>query len=133
MLQKMLVIAIAGAAGALCRFGLSAAVQRVEARYFGHPVGSAWGTAACNALGCLLFGLLFYIAESRSGFSPLLRAAMLVGFLGAFTTFSTFAFESTRLLQRGEWPLAMLNIVGQNALGLVMVLAGIGLARWWLA
>ncbi len=116
-------VTAAGGAGALGRFALARAVQR----YAG--IGFPWGTLAVNAAGCLLFGMAWAVAEERALASPALRAAVLVGFLGAFTTFSTFAFETVQLLRDAAWTAAAVNVAAQNALGFAFVLAGMRLGR----
>jgi CrcB protein len=103
---------------------LSVGVQRL-ANGFLFP----FGTFSVNLLGCFLIGLLAGLAEYRGLFTPELRALLLVGFLGGFTTFSTFGFESVQLIRDGEFMLAGLNVVGQVILGLVGVWLGFVLAR----
>ncbi len=122
-MQKLALIGLAGAAGALCRYGLAAAVQRLAGASF--PLG----TFVVNVAGCLAFGLLAGLFEGRVQVSAETRFALLTGFLGAFTTFSTYAFESSALLRDGEWLSAALNIGGQVALGLAAVVLGLNLAR----
>ncbi|MEX0776150.1 MAG: fluoride efflux transporter CrcB [Phycisphaeraceae bacterium] len=124
MFQKLLWIAVAGAAGTLARYGLAGLVHR-------WPGSSEfpWGTLVVNAAGCLLFGVVWGLAEYRHVISDDLRPIILIGFMGAFTTFSTFAFETTHMLQGAQWGYAAANIVAQNVLGVIMVLAGFALAR----
>ena len=83
-----------------------------------------------NALGCFLFGLTWALAEDRLLISGETRLIILVGFMGAFTTFSTFAFETDQLLRDSEWLLAVGNIGVQTTLGLLAVSLGITLGRW---
>jgi CrcB protein len=87
------------------------------------------GTLAVNLIGCLLFGLVWGWLEPRLGFSAQTRTVLLTGFLGAFTTFSTFAFETATLLQGGQTAAAALNVTLQTVLGVALVLAGLALAR----
>ncbi len=121
--QNLILLAFAGGAGALCRFGLAGLVQRLAGERF--PLG----TLVVNLVGCLLFGFVWGWLESRVGFSPQTRAIVLTGFLGAFTTFSTFAFETANLLQGGQIAAAVINITVQTALGVVLVFAGLALAQ----
>lgn len=101
-------IAAGGAAGACCRFLLSSWInQRVSGDF-------PWGTFAANTLGSVLFGVLFVLVFSLTTLREPLRLLLLVGFLGAFTTFSTFAFETVRLAQEGHWWLVAANVVGSN-------------------
>ncbi|MDT8437209.1 MAG: fluoride efflux transporter CrcB [Gemmatimonadota bacterium] len=114
-------IALAGAAGAVARYGLSGWVQSLS------PGSFPWGTLAVNVLGCFLLGFALRVLQ-LSALSPAVRGAVTVGFLGAFTTFSTFSFEAVGLLQEGRWTRAAAYVGGSVALGLAAVLAGLWLA-----
>jgi len=122
-LQNLLLMAGAGALGALCRYGLSGAVQRLAGDRF--PAG----TLVVNLLGCLLFGLVWGWLENRAGFGPQTRLVVLTGFLGALTTFSTYAFETAALLQGGQLAGALVNVAVQTVLGVLLVLAGMAAAQ----
>lgn len=115
---------LAGGLGSLLRYGMAGWVQ--ERAGSGFP----WGTLGVNALGCLAIGLLATLAEERSAMSPELRMALLVGFLGGFTTFSTFGLETWRLLAGAEVAAAAANVALSVSLGLAAVVAGVQLARW---
>lgn len=122
---KLLVLAAAGALGTLARFGLSMFVQRQADSTF------PYGTLGVNMLGCLLFGVLWGLGEHRAFLSHETRALVLVGFMGAFTTFSSFVFDSYRLgFLEGAWGLAALNVSAQNLFGFAAVALGVVLARW---
>lgn len=116
-------IAIGGALGALARYGLSGAVYQVAGSRL------PWGTLAANLVGCFLLGVLTELAVATGRLPPDLRAAVGIGFLGSFTTFSTFAFETWREVERGDWLAAtgnlLLNLVG----GLLLVFLGIAAVR----
>ncbi|MFN0054590.1 MAG: fluoride efflux transporter CrcB [Planctomycetales bacterium] len=128
MPQQLLLLAIAGAAGTLARYGLSELVSSLLGRKF------PWSTLAVNLLGSLLFGLVWTLATQRELISPRAGLVILTGFMGAFTTFSTFAFESSQLLQAGMWGAVMANMAAQNLLGILAVVAGSWLAKLdWLA
>jgi CrcB protein len=88
------------------------------------------GTLVVNALGCFLFGLVWALAEERLVIRPELRFILLVGFMGAFTTFSTFAFETGNFLRDSQWGLALANVAAQNVLGLACLFAGLAASRW---
>ena len=103
MLQ-ILAIAGGGALGALGRFAVSAGVYRLLGRDF------PWGTLAVNVLGSFLMGLLYVLFLDRIAASPELRSAILIGFLGGFTTFSTFSMESVLLVEQGLFGRAFLNM-----------------------
>lgn len=116
-------LALAGVLGTFARYGLARTVQAAFGGAF--PLG----TLVVNVLGSFLFGLIFVLAEERAWFSPETRTALLVGFLGAFTTFSTFAFDTAGFVAGQQWGMAALNLVAQNALGLLGFFAGTWLAR----
>ncbi|REK09850.1 MAG: CrcB family protein [Planctomycetota bacterium] len=121
--QKLLLIALAGAAGTLARFGVAGVVQRLHSTEF------PWGTFAANAAGCFLFGIVWSLAEERLIISGTTRAIVLIGFMGAFTTFSTFAFETGQMLDDAQWLPAAGNLLLHNVTGIALVLVGIALGR----
>ncbi|ESQ14971.1 MAG: camphor resistance protein CrcB [Thiohalocapsa sp. PB-PSB1] len=122
MLQ-ILAIAGGGAVGAVTRFLVSTGVYRLLGREF------PWGTLAVNVLGSFVMGLLFMLLLERSLMAAELRAAILVGFLGSFTTFSTFSLETLTLVEQGEALRALLNVGISVLLCLVACWAGIIAAR----
>lgn len=103
-LTQLAAIAAGGALGSVARFALSTGVYRLLGRDF------PWGTLAVNVCGSLLMGALFVLFLERSLVSGEWRAAILVGFLGAFTTFSTFSLETLVLVEQGEAVRALLSI-----------------------
>lgn len=123
MWQKYALIALAGAAGTLARYGLSGLVQRLGGIAF------PWGTWTVNLVGCFAFGVIWSLAEDRVLISGETRFIVLTGFMGAFTTFSTFAFETAEMLHEGSWLLAAGNVLGQNLLGIAGVLLGLAVSR----
>lgn len=123
MAQKLLWLMLAGAAGTLARYGLSGWVQRWTGAAY------PWGTLAVNALGCFLFGLVWSWADLRLEVGPQARLVVLVGFMGAFTTFSTFAFETSQMLRDAQWLVAGVNLAAQNFGGLLMVMLGMAAGR----
>jgi fluoride exporter len=114
----MILIAVGGALGSVCRYGLSLAVQRLSSPTF------PYGTFVVNVVGCLLFGMIVGAARHRLALGPAERAFLLVGILGGFTTFSTFAYETFALVQNGELVRAFLNAAGQLLGGLTALWAG---------
>ncbi|MFW5792100.1 MAG: fluoride efflux transporter CrcB [Desulfohalobiaceae bacterium] len=122
-MTNLLWIAMAGAAGTLSRYGLSRAVQNAAG------AGFPYGTMVVNIAGCLFFGLVWGFFEQRLPLSDETRFIILTGFLGAFTTFSTFMFETSALIRDSQWLPALLNIAGQTLLGLACVFLGLTLAR----
>ena len=122
-MQKVLLIGLAGLVGTVGRYGLSGVI----ARRFGETFPA--GTLVVNIVGCFLAGLLFYLVQERNLVKPLTGTVLMIGFLGGFTTFSSFGLQTFTLLRDGEFWFASLNIIGSNILGLLMVWAGYTLAR----
>jgi CrcB protein len=116
-------IAIAGSLGALARYGLEGAVSRRTAGAF------PWGTFVVNISGAFVLGLIFTVLTEHLAVQPWVRSTATIGFLGAYTTFSTFSFETYRLVEDGAIGLALANALGSLAAGLVAVYAGIVLGR----
>jgi len=123
MWQKVCLVALGGAAGAIARYGLSMGLKRVGG------LEPAWGTFAVNALGCLAFGVIATLITRRSAHAELLSALILVGFMGSFTTFSSFAFHTVELANK-NWTSAAVNLLGQNIVGLLLILLGTRLGGW---
>lgn len=123
MWQKFLFLGMAGATGTLARYWFSGLVQRLTAGEF--PLG----TAAVNIFGCLLFGLLWAFSESRLSIGGQTRAIIFVGFFGAFTTFSSFAFETSQMLDESQWLWASANVMFQNILGIAGIIAGLAIGK----
>lgn len=123
MFQKIFFLAFAGAAGTLARYWLGGLVQR------NIPTDFPFGTAAVNIIGCLIFGLLWAFMESRLSIGGQMRMVIFVGFFGAFTTFSSFVFETAQLLEESQWLWASANIILQNVLGLVSIIIGLTIGR----
>ena len=88
-----------------------------------------FGTLVVNLTGAFVLGLLFAWATERDVLPAEIRAPVMIGFIGAYTTFSTWMLESWRLVEDGAWQLAALNIAGSVALGLVAVVAGLAVGR----
>ena len=120
---KIVLLMLAGGTGTVARYFLSSAVQRLTTSPF------PWGTLGVNVLGSLVFGAIWAVTETRVDLSDQLRLLLLVGFMGGFTTFSSFAFETTQLMDNSGWLIAAGNIALQNALGIAAVLGGIALGR----
>lgn len=116
---KVLLVGMGGFVGAVMRYALSGAVQNMLDK----PV-FPFGTLAVNVLGCLLIGLLAGLAESRQLFTAEVRMLVFIGFLGGFTTFSTFGYEVFQFARDGQVFSACLNIGLHLVLGLGAVFAG---------
>jgi fluoride exporter len=122
-LRTVVGIAVLGAVGALARNGLDGWVADRTGGAF------PWGTLVINATGCFLLGLLYTLLTDRYAVDPSLRFALTTGFLGAYTTFSTFSLETVGLLQQGRAVAALGNVGLSLLLGLGGVYAGILVAR----
>ncbi len=90
---------------------------------------SPWGTLVVNALGCFLFGLIRTATQERCVISPETRAIILIGFLGSFTTFSSFLFETNQMPEHGLWLPTALNVAGEPGLDLGACLFGVFVGR----
>jgi CrcB protein len=121
--ERVFVIAFAGALGAVARYGMQSLANDLA----GRP--TVLGTLAVNLLGSLLLGFLIGWGEERLGASSLWRTAGAVGFLGAFTTFSTLMFESVERLEDGEALLILAYIASSIVLGLALCFAGLAAGR----
>ena len=120
---QMLAIAAGGAGGALLRYWVSMGVYAVFGRQF--PVG----TLAVNVLGSLLMGVLYVLFMERMSVSPELRAGLLIGLLGAFTTFSTFSIETLNLIEQADYWKAVSNILLSVVACIMATWLGVGVAR----
>ncbi|MCY4358077.1 MAG: fluoride efflux transporter CrcB [Gammaproteobacteria bacterium] len=116
-------IAAGGALGALSRYWLGSAVQGLTGSNF--PLG----TFMVNVLGSFLIGLLFIALSERILLAETLRPLIVIGFLGAMTTFSTFSLDALLLLQNGHYNSAFLYVLGSVAICLLAASAGLFLAR----
>ena len=125
MLQRVMLIGLAGALGTLARYGMGGLVQRLSG---GHL---PWGTLFVNVLGCFLFGMVWALSDERLVISEEARIIMLGGFMGAFTTFSTFIFDTGGFLRDQQYFLATGNMLIQVTIGLLSFFGGIFTVRWF--
>lgn len=116
-------VALGGALGASGRFWLSAWLNELNRSAF--PLG----TFAVNSIGSFLFGLLFVVIMSSTALKDPMRLLVLVGFMGAFTTFSTFSFETVRLLQEQHFVMAATNVIANCLVCFIGVWIGSVIAR----
>ncbi len=121
----LLMVALGGAAGAWTRYHASRWIH--ERTGTGFP----WGTLAVNLSGSFILGLLVPLLADPDALAPL-GAFLEIGLLGAFTTFSTFAFETVRLTEGGAWSLAVLYVAASLVLGLGAIAGGFLLGSWLL-
>ncbi len=121
--MKILLIALLGALGTLARYYLGEYVQKASGG------GFPWGTFAVNMAGSFMFGLIWTLAEEKFVISAETRAIVLIGFMGAFTTFSTFMFDTGALIRDAQWTLAFGNIALQSLCGLALLFLGLAAGR----
>ncbi|MCF7823372.1 MAG: fluoride efflux transporter CrcB [Candidatus Marinimicrobia bacterium] len=123
-MSKLVSVGLGGFVGAVSRYWLSGLVQKLSDRF---PIG----TLSVNLLGSFLLGLLATLFLERVIVNQELRLFVLIGLLGAFTTYSTFSLETLNLMRGGEWLFASVNIAA-NVLGtLIAVWAGVSIAKLW--
>ncbi|MBN9287730.1 MAG: fluoride efflux transporter CrcB [Gammaproteobacteria bacterium] len=123
-MYKVLLIGIGSALGGMCRYGLSSFVHLFLNRSF------PYGTFVVNSAGCLLMGFLFVVLLERfDGIGESLRAFLLIGFLGGFTTFSSFSIETMNLFEQNQNNLALLNVVLSVTLCLGLTWIGMLIGR----
>jgi CrcB protein len=120
---NLLLIAIGGALGSVARYLLSTAVLRIAGTLF--PLG----TFVVNIIGCAAFGIIAGAAEQRVPIAPELRLFLLVGVIGGFTTFSSYAFESVALIRDGQFGWAASNVAGQVLGGFLGIWVGSAMTR----
>ena len=120
--MRLLLIGVFGALGTLARYGLQGLVQVKMGSTF------PYGTLAINLTGCFFLGLIGQFTLNRMVISPELRMAIAVGFFGGYTTFSSFGWETAKMLEAGEWLWATTYVTSSVVLGLFLSVAGIRLA-----
>jgi CrcB protein len=118
-----MLIGVAGILGTLARYGLIVIVNK----YFGGIL--PWGTFVVNMVGCFVAGFLWVASERYVHFSTEALAIILIGFVGAFTTFSTFILETVALIRASQWGLASINMLIHNVIGIAALFAGLSSAR----
>lgn len=116
-------IALGAIVGACARYFLSLLIARDFSSAF------PYGTLIINVTGSLIVGFFLVFSTERVLLDPKWRLLVVIGFCGSYTTFSSYAYESFALVERGQWLLTGINILGSNALSLVAVFAGAALAR----
>ena len=121
--MSIISIAIGGAAGSLCRYGMSNGIYLLLGRSF------PYGTLAVNILGSFIMGSVYILMIERVSISEELRAGITIGLLGAFTTFSTFSIETINLIESGEILKAGLNILFSVTLCIAGCWLGMHLSR----
>lgn len=122
-MTQVIAIAVGGALGAVMRYWVSTGVYHWAGR------GFPWGTLAVNVLGSLVMGILYVWLMERVSQSVEWRAFLLIGLLGAFTTFSTFSIETLALIEQGQHVRALLNALGSVVLCVAAAWLGVVLTR----
>jgi CrcB protein len=120
---RIVLILIFGALGTIARYGMQGFVQTRSGSTFPS------GTLTVNLIGCFLIGGIGQYALLHLSFPPEWRIALTVGFLGGFTTFSSFSWETIRLLQDGQWRSGMVYVFTSLIGGLICVLGGMRIAE----
>jgi len=121
--MHLLAIGLGGFVGAAARYLVDGWVS--DATRGGFP----WGTLVVNASGSLAIGVLFAVTVEHSLLPAGLRGPLMIGFIGSYTTFSTLALESWRLLEDGSWLAAGANLAGSVMIGLSAVIVGLAIGR----
>jgi fluoride exporter len=120
---QLLLIAVFGAVGTLARYGLQGLVQlRVDSAF-------PYGTLLINLTGCFFLGLIGQFTMNRMVLPPDWRVAITVGFFGGYTTFSSFGWETAKMLEDGEWLRATAYVGASVVAGLLLSVGGIRLAN----
>jgi len=122
-LLNVLLIGFGGFAGAIARYMVDSVASNRT------PDGFPWGTFIVNVSGSFALGVLATLIVERSAFPADLRGPLVIGFIGAYTTFSTLMLESWRLVEQGAWVYVALNLVGSVVLGIMAVVAGLAVGR----
>ena len=122
-MDKILIVGVGGFLGAITRYLLGGAVQRLHGGTF--PLG----TLAVNVLGCLIIGIAMTVVEDGTFLGPKARLFLMIGLLGSFTTFSALGYETVELLRDGELPWVFWSVAGNILLGVAAVILGRLLAK----
>jgi CrcB protein len=122
--MEIILIAIFGAAGCVARFGLSGLTYRFAG------AGFPYGTLAVNVLGSFFLGAFLESGGRIFLLPPTLRTAIALGFFGGFTTFSTFSFETVKMIEEGSFMMAGINVASSLFVCLIGAYGGIFISRY---
>jgi fluoride exporter len=122
-MRTIVAVGVAGALGALARYGVGGLILSRGGRTF------PWETFVVNVSGSFVLGFVFTVMTEQLTTAPWLRIAVTIGFVGAYTTFSTLTYETYRLLEDGALGLAAANVAGSVAAGLLAVYLGVVAGR----
>lgn len=120
---ELIWVGFGGGIGAIARYAMGKGIADRANSIF------PYGTFTVNVIGAFLIGVLFAMLVERGIGHPHLRLLLVTGFLGGFTTFSTYTIEAVNLMEAGSWNTALLYVLGSNLLGLLACAAGIALVR----
>jgi CrcB protein len=120
---KWLLIALGGAVGSVARYGTGTLLVRVTERTL-----FPWGTLAVNLIGCLIIGYLNGLLDDRL-IRPEYRFLAVIGFLGGYTTFSSFGWEAAAMLRQKDYAAAAAYILANNVIGIALVVVGYAASR----
>lgn len=121
--MPLILIGVGGFAGAISRYLIDGFVTDRTAGSF------PWGTLVVNATGSFILGLLFALTTDRAILPADIRGPLMIGFIGAYTTFSTYMLESWGLIESGSYGPAIANLGGSVVIGLAAVAVGLLLGR----
>ncbi len=121
--MQIAILALFGALGTVARYAVSGWTYRALGEAF------PYGTLTVNLIGCFLLGAIMHVNQTTEMIPFELRKGLTIGMLGAFTTFSTFGYETLERLQAGEWLIGLLNIAANVIFGLLAVWMGLTVAR----
>ena len=122
-MNTYIVIAVGGAFGAISRFWITTNVDKLYAATY------PWGTFIVNLIGCFFIGLLFVLFSEKISLADDVRSLLVVGFLGAMTTFSTFSLDAFLLIEQGQYGIAFSYLLGSVVVCLIATFVGINIAR----
>ncbi len=124
--MEVIWIAIGGMFGAVSRYAVGGFFQKISGALF------PWGTFSVNVIGSFIIGLLWGLLD-RFTFSPSMRAFVFIGFLGAFTTFSSYSLETINMLRDGEYLAGSANFLLNNFVAFTLTITGIVIAHYFVA
>ncbi len=116
-MSQFLAVTLGGALGSGCRFLVATAFSRYDAFPF--------GTLSVNLLGCFAMGALTTYFGQQNEINPAIRMGIIIGFLGGFTTFSSFGLDTMKLIEAQRILAASLYVIGSNVIGLMAIYAGV--------
>ena len=122
-LIPLIAVGVGGFLGAVARYVVDGRIAAYTGGAF------PWGTFTINVTGSFAVGMVFALIIERGVLPAEMRAPVLIGFLGSYTTFSTLALESWRMMEDGAWLYATANLGASIAVGLIAVVAGVALGR----